>query len=157
MKEKRRGSICLSEKSNAFLLRSTLKSTKDSCARRITRSTTTAFAQGFDDASSSSGVTLITVRSSKPPVVEIDTEIQSAYVRFSSNRVARTVVPDEDEGHVITIDLDQNGRVVGVEPTGVTEFGIRNLLHKPPISVPPELLDKARYIAAQKRKALAAA
>ena len=99
----------------------------------------------------------VTVRSSKPPVVKIDTAIESAYVRFSSNRVVKTFAPDEDEGHVITIDLDENDQVVGVELLGVSEFGIRNLLLKTPISVPPVLLDKARYIAAQRPKALAAA
>lgn len=100
---------------------------------------------------------VISVTSSTPPVVEIDTEIQSAYVRFRSSRVVKTVVPGDGEGPVITIDFDQNGHVVGVELIGVTEFGIRNLLRKAPISVNPELLDKARYVAAQKRTALAAA
>jgi len=100
---------------------------------------------------------MITVRSSMPPVVEIDTESQSAYVRFSEKRIVKTVAPGGAAGSIITIDLDQNNHVVGVELLGVQEFGIRTLLDKTSISVPPELLAKARYIAAQKRRALAAA
>ncbi len=100
---------------------------------------------------------IIAVHSSKPPVVEIDTESQSAYVRFSDNRVVTTISESEETGPLITIDLDQNKQVVGVELIGVQEFGIKALLHKAPVSVPPELLDKARYIAARKQRAMVAA
>jgi len=97
---------------------------------------------------------------SQPPVVEIDTESQSAYVRFSDNRVVATISDSEEPGPIITIDLDKDKQVVGVELIGVKEFGIKTLLHKAPISVPPELLDKARYIAAiaaQRQKSMAIA
>ena len=89
--------------------------------------------------------------------MEIDTETHSAYVRFTNNKVVRTVSQDSGSGPVIAIDLDQANQVVGIELIGVQEFGIRMLLMNVRVSVNPSLLDKARYVAAQKVRAMAAA
>ena len=100
---------------------------------------------------------IIRVKSLKAPVVEIDTATESAYVRFSSNRVARTVFRSEHQGPVVTIDFDEKENVVGIELIGVTEFGIQSLLHQAPVSVAPQLLDKVRYVAARPAKKFAVA
>jgi len=71
---------------------------------------------------------IIRVKSLKAPVVEIDTATESAYVGFSSNRVARTVFRSEHQGPVVTIDFDEKENVVGIELIGLTEFGIQSLL-----------------------------
>jgi uncharacterized protein YuzE len=76
------------------------------------------------------------IRSTKPPVVEIDTEVRAAYVRFSNNRVVCTKeVPNADTSAIITIDLDEKQNVVGVELIGVTRFEIKVLLQRVPVTV----------------------
>jgi len=85
---------------------------------------------------------------------------QNTSVRFSSNRVARTVFRSEHQGPVVTIDFDEKENVVGIELIGVTEFGIQSLfslLHQAPVSVAPQLLDKVRYVAARPAKKFAVA
>lgn len=69
----------------------------------------------------------IVTDSKGPPVVELDSDANAAYVRFTRNPIARTEPVDTDEA-VVTIDFDADGRVVGVELVGVAEFSVTQLL-----------------------------
>jgi len=88
------------------------------------------------------------VKSSGDPTVEIDSSALSAYVRFTSKKVAKTVSVESDRA-AVTVDLDERGEVVGVELVGVREFGIRQLLmHAPRLTAPRIAYSRAKYVAA---------
>lgn len=70
----------------------------------------------------------LVVSSAKPPVVEFDAECGAAYVRFSAKSVAKTLERTSERGMIVTIDLDKNGEVVGVEGIGFDNFSISALL-----------------------------
>jgi uncharacterized protein YuzE len=67
------------------------------------------------------------VQIEEAPVVEIDTEAPAAYIRVSQNPVSRTVVLRDDK-ILSTIDLDANGKIVGIEVVWPPEFGIQKLI-----------------------------
>lgn len=48
------------------------------------------------------------------PQIEIDQDCNAAYVRLTSEKVARTV-SREKGGSMVNVDLDAQGRAVGVE------------------------------------------
>lgn len=87
------------------------------------------------------------MRTTRTPVVEVDTEATAAYVRFSRAKVARTV-PFGGRHSLAMIDLDQKDNVIGIEFVGQKDFSIRELLRGAPIEVPDEALSRARYVAA---------
>ena len=90
----------------------------------------------------------ITVEADTPPIVELDTEANAAYVRFSREEVVRTD-PVVTDGCIVTVDYDTNNRVIGIELIGVTEFGVNALLQKAQVSmngIPRDLLEKTRYV-----------
>lgn len=89
------------------------------------------------------------VNSRKAPTVELDSEAPAAYVRFSDRKVFRTLVVPGG-GELITVDLAADDSVIGVEVIGLTEFTITKILKKTPISAPPELLSRARYLPARR-------
>jgi len=93
------------------------------------------------------GVKAFVIRTTRTPVVEVDTEATAAYVRFSRARVARTM-PFGGKHSLAMIDLDQKGNVIGIEFIGQKDFSIRELLRDAPIEVPDEALSRARYVAA---------
>jgi uncharacterized protein YuzE len=86
------------------------------------------------------------VRSVAPPIVEIDSSTRAAYIRFRKAKVAKTVSPDTATGPIVTIDLDRNENVIGVELIGVREFSLTVLLRKLPFLRAEVPLDRARYI-----------
>jgi uncharacterized protein YuzE len=92
-------------------------------------------------------MTPVVIKSSAPPVVEIDTNAGAAYVRFSSNKVSRTEEVEHPDA-VVTIDFDNRNEVVGVELVGVREFSIKVLLLKVPITAPHVNYNLARYVPA---------
>jgi uncharacterized protein YuzE len=92
--------------------------------------------------------TIINVSGKKPPIVELDSEAHAAYIRFSRKRVAGTKVVTEDK-HTITIDLDSDGEVIGIELVGVEEFSIGRLLRLAGVTVPKPLLQRASYVPAK--------
>lgn len=66
---------------------------------------------------------VIQVRSQKVPVITFDSETKAVYIKFSDNKVAKTI--DDSEGNVIvTIDVDAKGNVIGVELIGIKVFTI---------------------------------
>ncbi len=92
--------------------------------------------------------TLINISTKRPPVVELDSSAHAAYVRFSKKRVAATKIVSEDK-HIVTIDLDTKGEVVGVELVGVEEFSITGLLKLAGIAIPKSLLAETSYVPAK--------
>lgn len=89
---------------------------------------------------------VLIVKSNSPPIVEIDTEAQAAYVRFKKAKVARTL-RHRSKWPIVTIDLDGNGEVIGVEFVGVRHFNLKHLLKRVPIKAPPRAIDRASYVA----------
>jgi uncharacterized protein YuzE len=82
--------------------------------------------------------------------VEIDSEVGAAYVRLKDGKVARTVV-HRDDGPIVTIDLDSDGNVLGIEFIGVDDFTIDSLLKKAPTKLRSPVGKKTpRYIRAPK-------
>ncbi len=91
---------------------------------------------------------IIQVDAATPPVVELDSAAHAAYIRFLSDKVSRTVVVDV-ENCIVTMDLTEKGRVIGVELVGVAEFGIQKLVEKAGIrGVSAEMIRDTRYISA---------
>jgi uncharacterized protein YuzE len=91
---------------------------------------------------------IINIPTKNPPVVETDSDALAAYIRFSKNPVKETKVVTEDTC-IVTIDLDANGEIVGVELVGVKEFTIRPLLKMAGLTVPEPMLDRATYVPAR--------
>ena len=89
------------------------------------------------------------VRSSSPPVVEIDTQARAVYVRFKKAAVFKTVTQPGGTSLHIAVDLDRNGEVIGIEAVGSDEFGLEVILKKAKVDVPPALAARARYVTAK--------
>ncbi len=86
------------------------------------------------------------------PVVELDSEAKAAYIRFSNRKVVRTH-PVTTAKCIVTIDFDSSDKVVGVEICGVVEVGIKKLIQKAGISLPPRMVDKTKYVLATSQAA----
>ena len=81
------------------------------------------------------------------PVVVIDSEAGSAYVRFSEGRISSTV--NLREGDITAnLDLDAGKRIVGLEVVGVHEFNLGALIKVSGVSgyFSQDLIDRARYV-----------
>jgi uncharacterized protein YuzE len=91
---------------------------------------------------------IIHVNAKNPPVVELDSSAHAAYVRFSHKRVSETKVVTEDKC-TVTMDLDSDGEVIGVEFVGVQEFQVGCLLKMAGVTVPKPMLDRTSYIPAK--------
>jgi uncharacterized protein YuzE len=91
---------------------------------------------------------IIHVESTTTPVVELDSAAHAAYIRFSSEKVKKTVVVDVDHC-LVTMDVSEAGKVIGVELIGVAEFSIDKLIKKARVTgVSPEMMRNARYVPA---------
>ena len=99
----------------------------------------------------------VIIRSSMPPVVEIDTEAHAAYVRFK-RRGTRVVRTEELSrmGATVVVDFDRDDEVIGVELVGVREFGAPKLLELARVRVPNADLTRARYVGAGRGELAAA-
>lgn len=86
-----------------------------------------------------------TLRSATPPAVEWDSEADAVYVRFSRRPVARTVDQHAEKMN-ITVDLDAQGAVVGIEAIGVTRFTLRRILEAANVQAPNMDLANARFV-----------
>jgi uncharacterized protein YuzE len=91
---------------------------------------------------------IINVDAKNPPIVELDSAAHAAYVRFSNKRVAETKVVTEDK-YTVTIDMDADGGVIGVELVGVEEFQVGCLLKMAGVKAPKPMLDRASYVPAK--------
>jgi uncharacterized protein YuzE len=91
---------------------------------------------------------IVHVKSQNPPIVELDSAAHAAYIRFSRDKVKRTVVVDVNHC-LVTMDLDDKGEVIGVELVNVAEFGIESLIKKAGLTgMSAESLRNARYVPA---------
>ena len=84
------------------------------------------------------------VRSARPPIVEIDSESGGVYVRFSDKAVAKTIERQSD-GPIITVDVDREGEVVGIESLCFTEFSLSQILRQASVRADRVDLSKARF------------
>lgn len=90
----------------------------------------------------------IKIHATEPPVVELDSEAHAAYIRLSDKPVCRTE-PITTEQVIVTIDLDSDGEVVGIELIGVTSFSIHDLMEAAGLpNFPKRLQDRTRYVPA---------
>lgn len=87
---------------------------------------------------------IITIHSATPPTIEVDWEAGAAYIRFSRNKVAKTVSRDADDCFM-TVDLDADGQVVGVEVIGSSEIRIGPMLKRAGVSAPNVDYSEVRY------------
>lgn len=51
------------------------------------------------------------------PTITLDSETKAAYIRFSKNKVAKTI-DEVNGGTIVNIDIDSKGNVVGIELVG---------------------------------------
>ncbi len=75
------------------------------------------------------------VTSKGPPTVDFDPEAGAAYIRFSNNKVERTIERAADE-IIVTVDLDRRGNVVGIEAIGCSEIVIQKIMMKAQVTAP---------------------
>jgi uncharacterized protein YuzE len=102
---------------------------------------------GSSQVSGNKPIKRFVVASSRPPVVEIDTEATAAYVRFGRGKVARTE-PFGGVDSLVMVDYDRQDRVLGIELIGPKEFGITHLLRDFPVQIDAAALSRARYVSA---------
>jgi len=84
------------------------------------------------------------VQSDRPPVVEFDPEAGAVYVRFSQRKVAKTLEGAGD-GMIVTVDLDRDGGVIGIEGVCFDEFSIAQLLKAANVRAGRIDFSKARF------------
>ena len=90
---------------------------------------------------------IIKIKSTKPPIVGLDSTAHAAYVRFSKKKVAKTELVNSGKTFV-TMDLAADGSVIGIELVGVNEFSIDTLLDQSKVQAPKSLTRKTRYVSA---------
>src|SRR6266576_2924386 len=85
------------------------------------------------------------VTSVTPPTVEWDVEAVAIYVRFSRRSVARTMDQTTNKMN-ITVDLDADGQVIGIEAIGMTRFSLRRVLEAAGVTAPNMDLANAEFV-----------
>ena len=88
------------------------------------------------------------VKSSSAPTVEIDPNCHSAYIRFSTQKVAKTLSQNKPNSAIMTVDLDAKGAVIGIELVGVKEFSISAIRHYLPERLKEINFERARFMPA---------
>ena len=96
-------------------------------------------------------LTLEQITTDITPVVEIDTEAPAAYVRLTNKPVSRTIILRDDD-IVATMDVDCDGKVIGIEVVWPTEFGIEKLIaeSRADLVLPRSAIDRTRYVSARR-------
>ena len=87
--------------------------------------------------------------------MEIDAESGGVYVRFSDKAVAKTIERQSD-GPVLTVDVDRQGEVIGIEGLCFTEFSLSQILRQANVRADRVDLSKARFRTAASSRAAAA-
>ena len=88
--------------------------------------------------------------------MEIDAESGGVYVRFSDKAVAKTLERQSD-GPIITVDVDRQGGVVGIEGLCFAEFSLSQILRQASVRADRVDLSKARFRPAASSRSAAAA
>lgn len=96
-----------------------------------------------------------TLPSSVTPTIEFDHAVMAWYVRFRKAKVAKTI-SDPTPGPIQTIDLDEHGKVIGVEILGVPEFTIQMVRKLRLLDTSKVNFEKARFVPAGYREELSA-
>ena len=99
---------------------------------------------------------MLFVHSARPPIVEIDSESGGVYVRFSDKAVAKTLERQSD-GPIITVDVDRQGGVVGIEGLCFAEFSLSQILRQASVRADRVDLSKARFRPAASSRSAATA
>jgi uncharacterized protein YuzE len=90
----------------------------------------------------------VTLQTDTVPIVELDSDVLAAYVRFNFNEVAKTE-PVHVDDCIVTVDLDEDDNVIGVELVGVHEFNIEVLMKKAGFApLPRNVAQRAKYVPA---------
>jgi uncharacterized protein YuzE len=84
------------------------------------------------------------VQSNSAPVVEWDSTSGAVYIRFKRTKVARTL-DREAAGHIITVDIDRAGDVVGIEALFIEELEISKILKRASVRAPSIDFSRARF------------
>ena len=84
------------------------------------------------------------VNSERAPSVEFDPACGAVYVRFSSKPVHKTLEREADE-MIVTVDLDKNGGVVGIEAIGFEEFSLAQIMRAAKVRADRVDFSKARF------------
>ena len=92
---------------------------------------------------------VLVVKGEKAPSVELDPSCCAVYVRFSDKPVHETLEREADE-MIVTVDLDKNGEVVGVEAIGFTEFSLGQLMRAAKVRADHIDFSKAKFRGAPK-------
>ncbi|NJL19099.1 MAG: DUF2283 domain-containing protein [Bdellovibrionaceae bacterium] len=71
------------------------------------------------------------------------------YVRFNHGRIAKTKEISCDENGVITVDLDKNHNVIGIEAIGIGQVTLARLMQKARVDAPKVDLSRTRFGAFQ--------
>ncbi len=88
----------------------------------------------------------ILIKSSTPPVIEIDQTCAAVYVRFKQNaKVCKTVAQTKPGGITCAIDFDEKNEVIGVELVGVKEFSVSKIKKLLPTGTNKINFQKARF------------
>ncbi|MGD1018985.1 MAG: DUF2283 domain-containing protein [Verrucomicrobiia bacterium] len=93
---------------------------------------------------------IFAVKSSQPPMVEVDAEASALYIRFQKGRVAKTI-RHPCQWPLVTVDLDAAGDVLGVECVGVSKFNLLELLRKASVKAPADFSARVRFQLVPKR------
>lgn len=88
------------------------------------------------------------VKTSGPPTLEIDHAAGAAYLRFGRAKVAKTIERTAG-GIFMTVDLDRNDGVVGIEVVGAHEIQIHRILRAASVEAPKADFSRTRYVPAQ--------
>jgi hypothetical protein len=67
------------------------------------------------------------VKSSAPPVIEIDPSATAFYVRFKNCKVSRTI-PSHCENGVLNLDLTEENEVIGIESVGMDNMSVKSIV-----------------------------
>jgi len=81
-----------------------------------------------------------------PKTLEFDPTCRAVYIRFKSARINKTVSEKHVKDCIVTIDLDSNNAVIGVELIGVKEFSIAAIRHKLPDRMKQMDFERARFM-----------
>lgn len=84
------------------------------------------------------------VNLTQPPRIKVDRGAGAAYVRFREGKVAKTVVLDQKDV-LVTLDLDADGGILGMELVGVEAFDIETIAKAGVPIGPPELFQDAVF------------
>jgi uncharacterized protein YuzE len=100
-------------------------------------------------------VNKIMAKVSGAPRIEFDPSVAAWYVRFKNTKVHKTL--EESSGPIIvTIDIDANNDVVGIELIGVKEFSLELFRNLTQIDASRIDLNQARFVTTQRKQAIAA-